>query len=310
MLCSVAGTGGDMHTNESGATSGTVRFDRRSVVQAIGAGAVLATLGTGSVLAGDDEERDETDGTDESENDSWVDRSGDDVHPVFGFSALTGDVEFPVEPDHTVDAYIAPRDDREIPEFYFEPTGLALEPGETVQFQLVTPHHSVTAFHPALGIQQRVPDGVPPFSSPVLPVGASWLYTFEEPGVYDVHCGPHELFGHVARLVVGEASGPGAEPIPEMANGHGNSNDENGNNGGGNDENGNNGDGNHENGNDENGADEDESGEAENGPPEPRPPVGAAVTVLNDPALEPDRILEEGQVSWDEIDDANKAIEL
>ena len=101
---------------------------------------------------------------------------------------------------------------RAIPEFYFDPMGLFIQPGDTVVFHAVSPHHTVTAYHPAQGKVQRVPDGVEPFSSPVIPVGIAWSYTFRIPGVYDLWCAPHEMYGMVMRIVVGEVSGPGAQP--------------------------------------------------------------------------------------------------
>lgn len=225
------------------------RTGRRQVLRALGAGAVLAGVGTTAAAADDHGYPDEA-------------VSGDDVHPVFGFSALEAGVGEPVEADHTVEALIRPREGVEIPEFYFEPTGLAIEPGDTVRFDLTTPHHSVTAYHPALGLAQRVPDGVPPFSSPVLAGGAYWLYTFEEEGVYDFHCGPHEAFGHVGRIVAGSASGPGATPVADGEEG------------------------------------------------ELRGPIFTAATVLDDPALDPDCVLERGRVSWDEIAQESKAPQL
>jgi plastocyanin len=101
-----------------------------------------------------------------------------------------------------------------IPEFYFEPSGLLIQPGQTVKFIASTPHHSVTAFHLLHGRMQRVPEGVPAFSSPILPVGTYWLYTFEKEGVYDMFCGPHEYFGMVMRIVVGSATGLGTTAVP------------------------------------------------------------------------------------------------
>ncbi|WP_049889288.1 plastocyanin [Natronolimnohabitans innermongolicus] len=320
---------GEHDYRNAGLASITPRIDRRRLLQVLGAGAAV-TLGTNAVAAGPTLQQDEIP----------PDQSGDGIHPVFGFSALAMDVDPPVEPDHVVDAMIQPREDREIPEFFFEPTGLYVEPGDTVQFRLVTPHHSVTAYHPAQGQLPRVPDDVPPFSSPVLPVNAYWLYTFEQPGVYDMHCGPHEIFGHVMRIVAGEATGPGAEPVPEpetMAEPNGDGGemaDENGprQHGDGHEdgphdhedgphdhENGphQHGDGHHNNGNGSNGdgaePDEDDAGppdDAEGEGPELRPPVGAALTVLGDSALEPERIIEEETVSWEEIDDANKELVL
>ena len=327
---------GQTNTTDGESTESTLRFDRRRLMQTIGSGAALATIGTGAVVASEHDEDEDDGASDEGPN---GDQSGPDIHPVFGFSALSSEVAPPVEPDHTIEAHIRPREDREVPEFFFEPTGLFVEPGDTVQVVLVTPHHSVTAYHPAQGIQQRVPDGVPPFSSPVLPVGAYWLYTFDTPGVYDVHCGPHELFGHVARLVVGEPTGPGAQPVPEPEMGpeeeegpapngteddeyesegedkdtgkeheHGHEDDENGHDREDNETNGKEPD----EATDEDGPENDDDGPAPENGGEPmlRPPIGAAATVLADPSLDPDRIVERGTVSWDEIDEANKEIPL
>lgn len=109
---------------------------------------------------------------------------------------------------HDVDLIIEPIEGQPLPQFYFEPAGLYVEPGDTVRFMAASPHHTVTAYHPLQGKPQRVPDGVEPFSSPMIPVGQTWEYTFDVPGVYDVWCGPHEQYGMVMRIVVGEASGP------------------------------------------------------------------------------------------------------
>jgi len=105
------------------------------------------------------------------------------------------------------------------PEFYFEPTGLYIEPGDTVRFVAVTPQHTVTAYHRDHGKVHRVPEGVEPFSSPVIPLNSYWEYTFQIPGVYDIWCVAHERLGHVMRLVVGEASGPAVEPPTDFGPG-------------------------------------------------------------------------------------------
>ncbi len=295
-------------------------------MQALGASAAV-TLGANTVAAGTSAQHDELP----------PDRSGDGIHPVFGFAALSMDVDPPVEPDHVVEVEIRPREDRDIPEFFFEPTGLYVEPGDTVQFSLVSPHHSVTAYHPAQGQFQRVPDDVPPFSSPVLPMNAYWLYTFDRPGVYDVHCGPHEIFGHVIRIVAGEATGPGAEPVPEPesmpdpdddptrdempADGErdrmpgdgpsGNDAPREGDTPHGDDVPHDRGDGPHR---DDDPQSSDVEADDEEVPPdaepELRPPTGTALAVLGDPALEPERIVDEGRVSWEEIADANKQLVL
>lgn len=239
-----------------------IDFDRRRILQAVGGGVVLAGIGTGSAAAHE-----------HALSSDLV--SGEGVHPVFGFAALSSDIDPPVEPDHEIEVRIRPREDREIPEFFYEPTGLYVEPGDTVRFSLVTPHHTITAYHPMQGQTQRVPDGVPAFSSPVLGIGAYWLYTFETEGVYDFHCGPHEPFGHVGRIVAGSATGPGAEPVVGSEAAHG--------------------DGHEEPAHDESAA---------------RPPLATAAAVLDDPALDPDCIVSRGQVSWDDIAPESKTIVL
>lgn len=158
---------------------------------------------------------------------------------------------------HEVDMMIAEVEGQPIPEFFFEPVGLFIAPGDTVRFLAPTPHHTVTAYHPLQGKVQRVPDGVEPFSSPMVPVGGSWEYTFTVPGVYDVFCGPHEQYGMAMRIVVGEASGPGTAPVEDFS---------------------------------------------------PFGAMGAAGTVLNDPALNPQRIVEVGSVAWSEISAESKAL--
>lgn len=157
---------------------------------------------------------------------------------------------------HEVNMLIEEFEGKPIPEFYFEPAGLFIKPGDTVRFLAPTPHHTVTAYHPLQGKVQRVPDGVEPFSSPMVPVGGAWEYTFTIPGVYDVFCGPHEQYGMVMRIVVGEATGPGTTPVEDFS---------------------------------------------------PFGAMGAAGTVLNDPALKPDRIVQVGSVAWSEISEAAKA---
>lgn len=104
----------------------------------------------------------------------------------------------------------------ELPEFYFEPVGLHIQPGDTVRFVAATPHHNVVAYHAQQGKVQRVPEGVPPFSSPTLPIGDVWEYTFDTEGTYDLWCAPHELLGMAMRVVVGEPGGPAEEPVTDF----------------------------------------------------------------------------------------------
>ena len=91
---------------------------------------------------------------------------------------------------------------------YFDPVGLHVEPGTTVQFELETGSHSATAY------EDRIPATATPFDSGTISQG-TFEYTFETPGTYDYYCIPHESRGMVGRVVVGEPAGPAEEsPIP------------------------------------------------------------------------------------------------
>ncbi len=180
-------------------------FERRSLLKALGVGATLS-LGGGTAAATGVGVTGQEDGGADS----------DQIDPVFGYS--TTDIEeIPegLEPDHEVQLLVAPPSGPTSPPFlYFEPTGLQIQSGDIVQFSVMSPDHSVTAFHPDIGHSRRVPEGSEPFSSPVLGPGSAWLYRFEEEGVYDMYCGPHFLLGMVMRLVVGDLA---EEDIPEYA---------------------------------------------------------------------------------------------
>jgi len=235
---------------ESAESSG---FDsrRRQVLAALGAA-------TGTALAGCS-----GGGSGATPTGTPTDTGGDGVDERFGYIG-TSDSSPPVEADHTVDLNIAPRENVEIPEFYFEPTGLSIEPGDTVRFNLATPHHNVNAYHPSFGYTQRVPNEAPAYSSPILGAGEYWLYTFETEGVHNIMCAPHEIFGMVGSIVVGSATGPGANAV----------------------------------------------GEAPAPTDQSRPPEFTAGTVLSDPAMDPENIVEQGSVSWDDIADENKQLLL
>jgi plastocyanin len=91
--------------------------------------------------------------------------------------------------------------------FHYHPTGIHVQPGDVVVWDAETPDHGVAAFHERHGRQNRVPDGVGPIAAPLIPAEGYWLYRFEKPGVYDLYCPPHQLFGMVMRVVVHEGEG-------------------------------------------------------------------------------------------------------
>ncbi|NHN60509.1 MULTISPECIES: plastocyanin [Halorussus] len=275
---------------------------RRNVLRALGgAGALGAFAGTGAArgLASAADSA-ATDASTPAEARERARQDGE-IDPVWGFPALSDDAEPPTSPQHEVELQIRPRD-APIPEFVFEPTGLYVEPGDTVRFSYESPHHTVTAYHPAFGYVQRVPDDVPPFSAPALPQGGYWLYTFDQSGVYELHCAPHEIFGHAMRVVVGSPSGPAADPLPDLCAGRGTATEMG-----------------------EQTATETATAEAattmpaggeagggeggqEGGPPEPEPPRLGAYAVLTDPALDPEAIVEERRVSWDDLAPESKQL--
>lgn len=259
-------------------------------MKAAGAGAAIAGIGWATAGANEEEEVDEhTDGS---------------VHTV------TTQVSASTNENRPAD-------------FFYQPTGLHVEPGDVVRWRFVTPDHNVVGMHPAFGMQRRVPLGVDAFSSPLLgyepdsipgdmvdppalagegdgeddageeattetateagtateattateagtdetsapettpPEGSgpepdSWLLAFETPGVYDIICSPHEVFGMAMRIVVGdetdapfETEDPGALPEPRAG------------------------------------------------------PVGLARITLTDPALAPQNIVDAGTVAWAELE--------
>lgn len=163
-------------------------FDRRTLMKLFGAGAALS-VGSGVAAADPGESHDDT-----------------QIDPYYGYSSPGGqqsDGSMEKKHDHTVSLYIDFEGGQPIP-FYFEPMGLHVDEGDVVRFEVLTPDHTITAYHERHGRQQRVPDDAKPFSSPIITPGGYWLYRFEEPGLTDIYCAPHEFFGMVMRMVVGD----------------------------------------------------------------------------------------------------------
>lgn len=88
--------------------------------------------------------------------------------------------------NHQVQMMTLPIEGQEIPAFFFEPMGLYVQPGDTITLVAAGPHHGVTAYHAQHVKSHRVPDGVEPLSSPIVPIGGSWSITLTIPGTYDV----------------------------------------------------------------------------------------------------------------------------
>ncbi|WP_276272335.1 cupredoxin domain-containing protein [Haloarcula litorea] len=120
---------------------------RRDVVKALGAGPFLAGVGgTVSAQSGDE-------GGNRGEDDREDQPAGDAAGTVHEVRTLVRGP--PTNADRPAD-------------FFFQPTGLYVRPGDVVRFVFTTPDHNVVSYHPAFGMRRRVPTGVAAFSSPLL----------------------------------------------------------------------------------------------------------------------------------------------
>lgn len=99
--------------------------------------------------------------------------------------------------------------------FYFDPTGLRVEPGTTVRFINESGQHTATAYCEENGKANRIPEGAECWDSGMLvEEGATFEVTLTEEGVYDYFCLPHESLGMVGRIIVGS---PEAFPVQDPA---------------------------------------------------------------------------------------------
>jgi plastocyanin len=107
---------------------------------------------------------------------------------------------------------------------YFDPIGLAVEPGETVTFRNESGRHSATAYRGEIATERRIPEGADGWNSTTFNTqGETFEHTFEVEGTYDYFCIPHKSVGMVGRIVVGDPGGPAEGsmppdgPVPESA---------------------------------------------------------------------------------------------
>lgn len=192
-------------------------MSRRNLMQVFGAGAVMAAVGgTAAASKGGSARIDEVFGAPYSAEESppsglvdhTVELRGPDGHGSDG-----GVHEmFPLV-DSQEDGDFDP--DSEVAEFFFDPVGLHVHPGDVVNFPVIEHHeHTVTAFAGKFHAPPRIPD-VPGFSSPPIVGEESWLYRFEETGVYDLLCLPHVPLGMVMRVVVFDSERDSTDDISD-----------------------------------------------------------------------------------------------
>ena len=106
----------------------------------------------------------------------------------------------------------------EMKDFFYDPIGLYLRRGDTVVWlearEQVKTRHTATAYHPAFDKKLRIPEGAAPWNSGFFEqIGQTWSYTFNDVGIHDYFCIPHEDSGMVGRLLVEEPTGPGAQDL-------------------------------------------------------------------------------------------------
>lgn len=190
-------------------------IDRRRTLELLGTGGFATIAG----CFGGDPQPDETNGGDEngSDNDSnngsdSEDGDGGDAPP--GGDQLGGPND--LRSDVTVEA-LALDSDQGAGQFVFSPAVVWLEPGATITFENTSGSHSATAYHPNNDQPLRIPTGAASFDSGVMEEGESFEQTFDEPGVYNYYCTPHEGLGMVGLVIVREATpGPGTEPVEDV----------------------------------------------------------------------------------------------
>ena len=93
--------------------------------------------------------------------------------------------------------------------YYFDPAGLYVEVGQTVEWVGVS-FRSAKAYHPSHDNHElRIPENAEPFDSRAGGSGGTFRYTFQQEGTYDYYSPSHEYLGMVGRIVVGKPGGPG-----------------------------------------------------------------------------------------------------
>ena len=90
-------------------------------------------------------------------------------------------------------------------EYHFDPHVTWVEAGGTVTWRLESGTHTATAYHSENDQPRLVPEGTDAWDSGMLSEeGETFEHTFETEGVYHYLCKPHEQFGMVATVIVGE----------------------------------------------------------------------------------------------------------
>ncbi|MBI2821762.1 MAG: hypothetical protein HYX74_06010 [Acidobacteria bacterium] len=97
--------------------------------------------------------------------------------------------------------------------YYFNPAGLHVAPGQTVQWAGVG-RRAVIAYHPSIDNHElRIPESAKPFDSRTAATqDGTFTWKFEVEGTYDYYSPREEYLGMVGRIVVGKPGGPAEKP--------------------------------------------------------------------------------------------------
>lgn len=97
-------------------------------------------------------------------------------------------------------------------DFYFDPPGLLVQPGDTIEWvfvEITVDGHTSTAYHPANKKELRMPEAAQPWDSGfILDKEKTFSVTFDTIGIYDYFCLFHEFLGMIGRVIVKEPIGP------------------------------------------------------------------------------------------------------
>ncbi|MDY6778708.1 MAG: plastocyanin/azurin family copper-binding protein [Candidatus Nanohaloarchaea archaeon] len=133
--------------------------------------------------------------------------------------------------EHSNDHYSEPQPHAEVEmytegqEYHFSPHVAWVEEGGTVTWHNKSGAHTTTAYSEDNDTVQRIPDDAESWDSGLLTEkDATYEHTFEEAGVYDYFCSPHEGKGMLGSIIVGTPDthhSPALEPpqdtLPDTA---------------------------------------------------------------------------------------------
>ena len=97
-------------------------------------------------------------------------------------------------------------------DFYFDPPGLLVQPGDAIEWvfvEITVDGHTSTAYHPENKKELRMPEAAKPWDSGfILDKEKTFSVKLGAVGIYDYFCLFHEFLGMIGRVIVKEPTGP------------------------------------------------------------------------------------------------------